>query len=119
MYFFASRRRHTRCALVTGVQTCALPICPAGKDQRRRVEGAEVLADRAVAPVDVAPLMAQPGVQQKGLTFQPLDPELTPALADQSGIGRARLIGKHGGGPGEVRRKPRADRKNTRLNSSP
>src|SRR3546814_2293379 len=25
-FFFASRRRHTRCALVTGVQTCALPI---------------------------------------------------------------------------------------------
>src|SRR3546814_8557432 len=28
-FFFSSRRRHTRCALVTGVQTCALPIfCP-------------------------------------------------------------------------------------------
>src|SRR3546814_13290437 len=27
MFFFSSRRRHTRCALVTGVQTCALPIC--------------------------------------------------------------------------------------------
>src|SRR3546814_16474459 len=27
--FFSSRRRHTRCALVTGVQTCALPICGA------------------------------------------------------------------------------------------
>src|SRR3546814_4276005 len=26
MCFFSSRRRHTRCALVTGVQTCALPI---------------------------------------------------------------------------------------------
>src|SRR3546814_18981945 len=25
---FSSRRRHTRCALVTGVQTCALPISP-------------------------------------------------------------------------------------------
>src|SRR3546814_18168625 len=25
-FFFASRRRHTSCALVTGVQTCALPI---------------------------------------------------------------------------------------------
>src|SRR3546814_15563154 len=25
--FFSSRRRHTGCALVTGVQTCALPIC--------------------------------------------------------------------------------------------
>src|SRR3546814_5403985 len=28
MFFFSSRRRHTRCALVTGVQTCALPIYP-------------------------------------------------------------------------------------------
>src|SRR3546814_4301197 len=28
-FFFSSRRRHTRCALVTGVQTCALPICQA------------------------------------------------------------------------------------------
>src|SRR3546814_11495150 len=32
--FFSSRRRHTRCALVTGVQTCALPI------YSRRVTGA-------------------------------------------------------------------------------
>src|SRR3546814_3221417 len=29
LFFFSSRRRHTRCALVTGVQTCALPIFPA------------------------------------------------------------------------------------------
>src|SRR3546814_4738490 len=27
-FFFSSRRRHTICALVTGVQTCALPILP-------------------------------------------------------------------------------------------
>src|SRR3546814_3550101 len=26
LFFLSSRRRHTRCALVTGVQTCALPI---------------------------------------------------------------------------------------------
>src|SRR3546814_3228782 len=26
LFFCSSRRRHTRCALVTGVQTCALPI---------------------------------------------------------------------------------------------
>src|SRR3546814_10562148 len=31
MFFFSSRSRHTSCALVTGVQTCALPIL-AGKD---------------------------------------------------------------------------------------
>src|SRR3546814_18984869 len=32
MFFFSSRRRHTRCALVTGVQTCALPILPMGHE---------------------------------------------------------------------------------------
>src|SRR3546814_8254614 len=30
LFFFSSRRRHTRCALVTGVQTCALPIFVVG-----------------------------------------------------------------------------------------
>src|SRR3546814_2892993 len=35
-FFFSSRRRHTRCALVTGVQTCALPIFPfAGRLKER------------------------------------------------------------------------------------
>src|SRR3546814_1274376 len=32
-FFFSSRRRHTRCALVTGVQTCALPIFAQQFDQ--------------------------------------------------------------------------------------
>src|SRR3546814_13830535 len=31
VFFFSSRRRHTRCALVTGVQTCALPILADGR----------------------------------------------------------------------------------------
>src|SRR3546814_4877251 len=37
IFFFSSRRRHTRCALVTGVQTCALPIwpCPATSRSHR------------------------------------------------------------------------------------
>src|SRR3546814_6854940 len=43
-FFFSSRRRHTRCALVTGVQTCALPIwcgrtdscCRCERRRRRR-----------------------------------------------------------------------------------
>src|SRR3546814_4421036 len=33
LFFFSSRRRHTRCALVTGVQTCALPIYRDGNKQ--------------------------------------------------------------------------------------
>src|SRR3546814_9729781 len=35
LFFFSSRRRHTRCALVTGVQTCALPIYPRQSRWRR------------------------------------------------------------------------------------
>src|SRR3546814_9851353 len=34
IFFFSSRRRHTRCALVTGVQTCALPILIAFYEHR-------------------------------------------------------------------------------------
>src|SRR3546814_868854 len=34
-FFFSSRRRHTRCALVTGVQTCALPILFSTGDELR------------------------------------------------------------------------------------
>src|SRR3546814_4221116 len=33
-FFFSSRRRHTRCALVTGVQTCALPIFAKENDRK-------------------------------------------------------------------------------------
>src|SRR3546814_1927263 len=35
--FFSSRRRHTRCALVTGVQTCALPISVRALSQHGRI----------------------------------------------------------------------------------
>src|SRR3546814_8546332 len=35
--FFSSRRRHTRCALVTGVQTCALPILACAEDSNGSV----------------------------------------------------------------------------------
>src|SRR3546814_2322118 len=41
-FFFSSRRRHTRCALVTGVQTCALPI-----SLRRAPDGLYPLHHRA------------------------------------------------------------------------
>src|SRR3546814_2071552 len=38
-FFFSSRRRHTRCALVTGVQTCALPIFRPGAGPPPSPEG--------------------------------------------------------------------------------
>src|SRR3546814_8318911 len=37
VFFVSSRRRHTRCALVTGVQTCALPISDDKPAYLRRV----------------------------------------------------------------------------------
>src|SRR3546814_6914338 len=36
-FFFSRRRRHTRCALVTGVQTCALPISSPESRERGRI----------------------------------------------------------------------------------
>src|SRR3546814_9747165 len=53
--FFSSRRRHTRCALVTGVQTCALPIF--FPDNDRRVVGANHSSEpdaRACREPDIA-----------------------------------------------------------------
>src|SRR3546814_2389111 len=54
-YFFcSSRRRHTRCALVTGVQTCALPICTInGERVRRRLRDRQTRAAAALANSDV------------------------------------------------------------------
>src|SRR3546814_10713323 len=46
-FFFSSRRRHTRCALVTGVQTCALPIL-------QLIDKLSVLADAAKYDVSCA-----------------------------------------------------------------
>src|SRR3546814_1410316 len=46
VFFFSSRRRHTRCALVTGVQTCALPILPDGL-RARMLAAATRLAAKA------------------------------------------------------------------------
>src|SRR3546814_9797232 len=72
MCFFSSRRRHTRCALVTGVQTCALPIFGRAYEYR-------IVNRRA------------PLTWDKGLSWQvarPLDADAMHAAAQQ-------LIGLH------------------------
>src|SRR3546814_1716920 len=47
VFFFSSRRRHTRCALVTGVQTCALPICPVTMNHATSTDKSDVNANPA------------------------------------------------------------------------
>src|SRR3546814_15014115 len=54
MFFFSSRRRHTRCALVTGVQTCALPISSDRRwhsPARRRVSDHRMLMASTRSPL--------------------------------------------------------------------
>src|SRR3546814_6312260 len=73
IFFFSSRRRHTRCALVTVVQTCALPIYPsiaarrlAEDDAKRLVDTHEVRQPRlsiAADPPHVARLPAAIGAK--------------------------------------------------------
>src|SRR3546814_6413599 len=68
--FFSSRRRHTICALVTGVQTCALPISRA-LDERSDIEQhtphVGMLYDRhgSPHPVDAASLQSLARIDRK------------------------------------------------------
>src|SRR3546814_9505114 len=97
VFFFSSRRRHTRCALVTGVQTCALPISYIVKWMR---------AGKGVRPTP-PPCLSGDG---SGV-------ELALALGGGLGLGRGGgclglVLGLLGGGRRGL------DRKSTRLNSS-
>src|SRR3546814_9169158 len=57
-FFFSSRRRHTRCALVTGVQTCALPISGHG----------ELRADKLLVATGRAPNTRSLALDAAGVT---------------------------------------------------
>src|SRR3546814_4790810 len=56
--FFSSRRRHTRCALVTGVQTCALPICTP-PELAQAMAAADLVHDRATIEAAIARMAAR------------------------------------------------------------
>src|SRR3546814_1652548 len=92
-FFFSSRRRHTRCALVTGVQTCALPIYD-GKVTEPRT---------AVFPeyVDVAfPLTKELGFEIVGTAGW------TQAIADERQRSEERSVGKECVSTGRSRWQP-------------
>src|SRR3546814_4449335 len=111
-FFFSSRRRHTRCALVTGVQTCALPIFrPIAnallRDVRQRAEAKHL---RAVASRCDAFLTSYPKCGRTWLRYL-----LSHYLAETVGLGfQPDLVST-------FRILPNfdcEDRKSTRLNSS-
>src|SRR3546814_9483229 len=67
-FFFSSRRRHTRCALVTGVQTCALPIC---SDL-----GAGLLDSEPLTEIHVENVGGLPSLFEHRRAYHPTNPEL-------------------------------------------
>src|SRR3546814_9522860 len=101
-FFFSSRRRNTRCALETGVQTCALPIC---------VISARTATLGAVAPAgqEFFRLIRQGRLEWRGeLTA----PQLARVISGQQ-ITLDLPDGTHA-----TARVRQTDRKSTRLNSS-
>src|SRR3546814_3082345 len=104
-FFFSSRRRHTRCALVTGVQTCALPI----------YRGARMAVEIARQPQFQRMNAAYIGAVGKR---KPVGRIAVIELAHRGGIGGL-VGGEPVDQPGELRlRDAWKDRKSTRLNSS-
>src|SRR3546814_15371491 len=66
-FFFSSRRRHTRCALVTGVQTCALPILSLDEGKIRASANGKtnIIAATAIARGDLRTLSAEQAARVK------------------------------------------------------
>src|SRR3546814_10952487 len=115
IFFFSSRRRHTRCALVTGVQTCALPIAwldvgagagfpgmlvallsdrPVALCEPRKRRAA--FLERAAAALDIADrvTIAATKVQAVSGRFAVISARAVAALPDQIGraSGRERVV---------------------------
>src|SRR3546814_6706311 len=84
-FFFSIRRRHTRCALVTGVQTCALPISRVGRTRQlieRQLLGEEFkemgLTDRRAAGLAIIQMTAA----VRGLALERLLNRDSPSIDD-------------------------------------
>src|SRR3546814_5600010 len=115
MFLFSSRRRHTRCALVTGVQTCALPICARCLLKRYRLPMPRLEARRALAPMVSAMMDVSDGLLidawrmavASGAAMR-IDLDAVPLSPDYAAV---RGVGL------DARLAAATDRKSTRLNS--
>src|SRR3546814_13401396 len=107
-FFFSSRRRHTRCALVTGVQTCALPIFTLATEHADVLDtvaaeqaggrvvtilpvGQDGLVDREAARAAIVPgtgLVAAMLVNNEIGVIQPVA-DLAPLRSEERRVGKA------------------------------
>src|SRR3546814_1308197 len=95
LFFFSSRRRHTRCALVTGVQTCALPISVTKDSPDLTIDVAvKGVADAAaVTPAATAPSYTEADLDSDTQSVQ-LKDLVTIAPVDTDGRSEERRVGK-------------------------
>src|SRR3546814_8346086 len=100
-FFFSIRRRHTRCALVTGVQTCALPISNRA-DHAGRKHCADDRAGVSMSAAMTAELASHFARIALGHVGREYPHKLDHVMA----------------GPADVQSPRALDRKSTRLNSS-
>src|SRR3546814_20085610 len=122
-FFCSSRIRHTRCALVTGVQTCALPICPAAhvRATGEPVE-AQIVPQVLADPVEQRPDRASPRSRDRSLDVLGLAALALrrddPAPSDMAGGLRseARRAGDEGVSKGRSRGSPYNSKKNLNKN---
>src|SRR3546814_9437333 len=85
-FFFSSRRRHTSCALVTGVQTCALPILFVASTG---VIGVPLPIDKAQAGLDAAFTAAPCGWNDAAAAIMTTDTFIKTAVTTAIVDGRA------------------------------
>src|SRR3546814_12616374 len=116
--FFSSRRRHTRCALVTGVQTCALPIfCRSFPRSESRSTTSSPTAPSSTATLAaVAIAMIVPTPARANSSDIDLHHAVHPHIAandnhrahpEEDATGRRREHGCHVGGVGELHGQPK------------
>src|SRR3546814_2756098 len=111
LFVCSSRRRHTRCALVTGVQTCALPISITahGEDipmlrspgNARRVRRNPLPASTSAGPLAACPAHAQHGPGGNPAACFPERREWPDELRGQASCDRS-TAGIHQSGKNEL-----------------
>src|SRR3546814_10115775 len=127
VFFFSSRRRHTRCALVTGVQTCALPISPTRrpsapalpesaattKSPPEKLKPPSRFASGAAISVPPYRTARPPLARRRSSAPRPRTPRTLPERKDRR-LPSVLWSGSPPGAPSD-----QTDRQSTRLNSSP
>src|SRR3546814_3795259 len=119
LFFFSSKRRHTRCALVTGVQTCAIAITAGQTNAAQRFDSDSI--HTAELGIRLGSESDAPGPRFSGgiTTFYSIWTDIQADLIGSDGLPFTENIGRGTVYGAEINARWHARaRKSTRLNSS-